>query len=149
MVIYPFHITPKCYIRVGKMLATWKQSAERLVTAESGNSPVAANAGRKRRQLEDKGPYVGVGVGVRGCDVDPGVGARTLAHLGLPGYQHRRVVVNIDQVDLEGSRPAGLRRAWGEARGKRGGKEIKGWDGEIITARLREEGTAVRRRSKD
>lgn len=82
-----------------------------FITIESGNSPVAANAGRKRRQLEDKGPNVGVGVCVRGCDVDPGVGPRTLAHLGLPGYQHRGVVVHIDKVDLEGSCPAGLRRA--------------------------------------
>lgn len=80
-------------------------------TVEPGNGPVAANAGGERRQLKDKGPHVGVGVGVGGCDVDLGVWARALAHLGLPGHQHRRVVVHIDQVDLKGSCPAGLRRA--------------------------------------
>ncbi len=88
-----------------------KDNVQHLLTAESGYGPVAANAGRKRRQLEDKGPYVWVCVSVRGCDVDPGVGARTLAHLGLPGYQHRCVVVHVNQVNLEGSCPAGLRRA--------------------------------------
>lgn len=87
------------------------QNREHLITTEPGNSPVAANTGRERRQLEDKGPHVGVGVGVRGCDVDPGVGARTLAHLRLPGYQHRRVVVHVNQVDLQGARAAGLRRS--------------------------------------
>lgn len=112
------------------------QNARRLITAESGNSPVAANAGRKRGQLEDKWPYVGVGVSVGGCDVDPGVGACTLAHLGLPGYQHRCVVIHVNQVDLEGSCPAGLRWAWWEVRGKRGEKEIKRKDGEIITQGL-------------
>lgn len=87
------------------------QNVELLITTEPGNSPVAANAGRERRQLEDKGPNIGVSVGVGGCDVDPRVGARTLAHLRLPGYQHRRVVVHVDQVDLQGARPACLRRA--------------------------------------
>lgn len=87
------------------------QNVQHLFTVKSGNSPVAANAGWKRRQLEDKGPYIGVGVSVRGCDVDPGVGPSTLTHLSLSRYQHRRIVVHIDQVDLKGSRPAGLRRA--------------------------------------
>lgn len=87
-----------------------KHNLQHLITAQSGNGPVAADAGRKRRQLEDKRPDVGVGVSVRSCDVDPRVGACALAHLGLPGYQHWWVVVHVNQVDLEGSRPAGLRR---------------------------------------
>lgn len=87
------------------------QNVQHFFTIKSGNSPVAANTGRKRRQLEDKGTHIGVGVSVRGCDVDPGVGTGTLTHLGLPGYQHRCIVIHIDQVDLKGSRPAGLRRA--------------------------------------
>lgn len=82
---------------------------ERLITTESGNGPVATDAGGKGRQLEDKRPHVGVRVSVRGGDIYPGVRARPLAHLGLPGYQHRRVVVHVDQVYLKGSRPAGLR----------------------------------------
>lgn len=109
-----------------------EENVQHLFTTQSGNGPVTANAGRKRRQFEDKGPNVGVGVSVRGRDVNLGVGARALAHLGLLGYQHWRVVVHIDQVDLEGSCPAGLRRAWGEVRENRRGKRIKGGDGEII-----------------
>lgn len=79
-------------------------------TAQPGNGPVSSNACRKRRQLEDKRPYVGVGISIGSCDVDPRVGACSFAHLCLPGYQHGRVVVYVDQVDLEGSCPAGLGR---------------------------------------
>jgi len=84
-------------------------ATRRLSTAEAGDGPVAADAGGEGRQLEDEGPHVGVGVGVGRRDVDPGVGAGQRAHLGLPGDQHRGVVVHVDQVDLEGPRPAGLR----------------------------------------
>lgn len=77
-------------------------------TVEPGDGPVAADAGGEGRQLEDEGPHVGVGVGVRGRDVDPGVGPRPLAHLGLAGHQHGGVVVDVDQVDLQGPGAAGL-----------------------------------------
>lgn len=87
--------------------------AKAKLTADSGDGPVAADAGGVSVQLEHEGPHVGVVVGVGGGDVDPGLGTGALTHLGLSGQQHGRVVVHVNQEDLEGSRPAGLRRAWG------------------------------------
>lgn len=127
------HIT-----RVVQIFPIWKQNAQCWCTIKSGNCPVAANAGRERRQLEDKGTHIWVGVSIRGCDVDPGVGTRTLTHLGLPGYEHGCIVIHIDQIDLKGSCPTGLRRAWGEARGKRGGErdqKTRRWDNNKATER--------------
>lgn len=128
------------HFKVKYLWNEWCQdNVQHLITTESGNGPVAADAGGKRRQLKDKGANIGVGISVRGCDIDPGVWACALTHLGLPGYQHWWVVVHIDQVDLKSACPAGLWRTWREVWGKRGGKEIK-WgrrinirkDGEII-----------------
>lgn len=97
-----------------------KRSVRRLITAQSGDGPVPADAGRKRRQLEDKRPDVGLGVGVRSRDVDSGVGPGSLADLRLLGYQHGSVVVDVNQVDLERPGPAGLGRTCGrEGRRKR------------------------------
>lgn len=67
------------------------------------------NSWKIGRQFEDKGPYVGVNISVRGCEVDSGVWTCTLAHLSLPGYQHRRIVIHIVKIDLKGSCPTGLR----------------------------------------
>lgn len=83
-----------------------------LFTVKSRNGPVASDGVGVRRQLEDERPDVGVGVGVCSGDVDPGVGTRAVAHLSLTGDQHRRVVVDVDQVDLERPRSARWRRPW-------------------------------------
>lgn len=81
-------------------------------TVEPRNGPVASDAGGERWQLEDERPDVGVGVRICSGDVDPGVGTRAVAHLSLTGDQHRRVVVDVDQVDLERPRPARRGRPW-------------------------------------
>lgn len=78
-------------------------------TVQPRNGPVASDAAGKACQLEDERSYVGVGVRVRSGDVDPRVGTRVIAHLGLPGDHHRRVVVHVDQIDLERSCSAGWR----------------------------------------
>lgn len=92
------------------MQGEWKDFIR--FTVKPGNGPVASDTGGERRQLEDERPHVGVGVRIRSGDVDPGVGTRAIAHLSLPGDQHRRVVVYVDQIDLERSCSAGWRRAW-------------------------------------
>lgn len=99
------------YVFISICNANANGAAFTVITAKSGNSPVAANSSRNRGQLEDEGPHIGVGICIRGRHVNPGVGACALAHLGLTRYQHGCVVVHVDQVDLEGSRPTGLRRA--------------------------------------
>lgn len=94
------------------MQGEWKEFI--CFTVKPGNGPVASDAGGERRQLEDERPHVGVGVRIRSRDVDPGVGTRAIAHLSLPGDQHRRVVVHVDQIDLDRSCSTGGRRAWRE-----------------------------------
>lgn len=78
-------------------------------TVKPRNGPVASDTGGEGRQLEDERTHVGVGVRICSGDVDPRVGTRVIAHLGLPGDQHRRVVVHVDQIDLERSCSAGWR----------------------------------------
>lgn len=107
---------------------------EHLVTTQPGDGPVAANAGGKRWQLEDKWPHVGVSISVWCSDVDPGVRACTFTHLGLPGNQHWSVVIHIDQVDLEGSCPTGLRGTWRRVR-----RKTERGDGGIMLTMEREE----------
>lgn len=103
------HRLSTCFVLPIRKIA---QMAIVLFTVKSGNGPVASDAGGERWQLEDERPDVGVGVRICGGDVDPGVGPRAVAHLSLAGDQHRRVVVHVDQVDLERSRSAGRRRPW-------------------------------------
>lgn len=81
-------------------------------TVKPRNGPVASDTGGKRRQLEDERPNVGVSVPIRSGDVDPGVGTWAIAQLSLPGDQLWRIVVHVDQIDLERSCSAGWRRAW-------------------------------------
>lgn len=69
-------------------------------------SPVAAHVRGAVGQLEGEGPGVRGQVRVAGCEVD-GVGVRLLAHFHLRGEHVRRVVVYIEQVNLESARPTG------------------------------------------
>lgn len=70
MFIYHSPIPPKFYITMAHFKEKYlrneccQNNVHHLITSESGNGPVAADAGRKGRQLKDKGPYIGVGISV-------------------------------------------------------------------------------------
>lgn len=91
-----------------------------VLTTDPRDRPVASDAGGKAGQLKDEGPGVGVSVVVGRGDVDAvDVFARPLADLGLLGYEGRRVVVNIYQIDLQRSCAAGYRGAWEQREGRK------------------------------
>ena len=94
------------------------------LTTEAGDGPVAADALGERGKLEDKRAHVGVCIGVRGCDVHPGVGPGPLTHLRLLGNQHWSVVVHVYQVDLQGACSTSWRRTW-ERKDRRRKTEVR------------------------
>lgn len=71
------------------------------LTVQAGDSPIPAHGGRDEGQLENVGPDVGVHVSVGRGDVD-GAQARLLTHLGFLGQQLWGIVVDVDEIDLEG-----------------------------------------------
>lgn len=76
------------------------------LTIESTQRPITANICRAAGQLEGKGPSVGRQVGVAGRDVD-GIGIRLLTHFHLGREDVRSIVIDVQQVHLEGAGPAG------------------------------------------
>lgn len=64
------------------------------------------HGGWDKRQLEDIGADVGVNIRIGGCDVD-GVQAGLLTDLCLLGQQLRGIVVDVNEIDLEGPGAAG------------------------------------------
>lgn len=97
------------------------------LTVDPRNGPVASDAAGNAGQIEDEGPGVGLGVVVGRRDVDAvGVPAHALADLRLLGYEGRRVVVYVYEVDLQRPGASGERRTWGaEGRQGRDGVEEK------------------------
>lgn len=73
-------------------------------TTDSSQCPVPADVRGSVGQLESIGPSVGVEVSVYSCDID-GVGLRTLAHFCFLREDSRCVIVYVQQVDLQSSRP--------------------------------------------
>lgn len=91
-----------------------------MLTVDARNRPVASDAGGNARQLEDKGPGVGVRVVIGGGDVDAvDISAHPLTDLGLLGYESRGVVINIYQIDLQCAGAGGWWRAWERREGGR------------------------------
>lgn len=91
----------------------------RGLTVQARDGPVPPHGGRGGGQLEDVGADVGVRVCVGRRDVD-GVQARPLADLRLLGQQLGGVVVNVDEIDLEGPGAAGRGGPCGADTGPRG-----------------------------
>ena len=84
-----------------------------ILTVETHERPVAAGVQGPICQLEGKGAGVGYQVGVAGCDVDA-VGLGPLAHLHLRGENVRRIVVDVQQVYLQGACATGRGVSWKE-----------------------------------
>lgn len=69
-------------------------------TTKTGECPVAADVSGSVGKLERKWPSIGVQVSIHRCYVD-GVGLGSLAHLGFLRKDARRIIINIQQIDLQ------------------------------------------------
>lgn len=91
-----------------------------LLTADPRNRPVASDADGNVWQLKDKRSSIRVCVVISRSDVDAvDVPVHPLTDLRLLGHEHRGVVVDVDQVDLQRAGAAGRRGAC-QQRGERG-----------------------------
>lgn len=81
------------------------------LTTEPCDGPVSSDVCGPVGQLEREWSGVGVEVSVQRCDVDA-VRLGFLAHLSLLGVDVRRVVVDVQQGDLQGTCTARWWDAW-------------------------------------
>ncbi len=88
-------------------------------TTDSSQSPVPADVRGSVGQFESVGPSIGVEISIYGCDIDC-IGFRALAHFCFLRENLRCVIVYVQQVDLQSTRPTrrGNTCRWTE--GKRG-----------------------------
>lgn len=81
-----------------------------FLTIDSGDGPVAADDGGVKRQLEDEGTDVGIGVCIHSCDVDR-VHVGSFADLSIVRNEGWSVIVHVYEKYLQRSCATGRRRA--------------------------------------
>lgn len=71
-----------------------------LRTTEASKCPIAPDVSRSVGKLKSKWPSIRVQVSVHSCDID-GIGLWSLTHFGFLGKDAWRIIINIQQVDLQ------------------------------------------------